>query len=65
MNKEQSDALPALLTVRQAAEAAGVDPQTIRKMCRRGDVRSAKLGDEGKCQWRVNKADLLHKLALD
>ena len=65
MNREQTAALPATLTTRQAAELAGVDPQTIRSMCQRGEIRAAKLGSDRRSTWRVNTSDLLHKLALD
>lgn len=49
-----------LLTVRQAAEALGEHPATVRERLRRGEIRGTKFSDGPRAQWRVTEAALEH-----
>lgn len=60
MTHEQIEALPALLTTAQAADALGLCRGTIWRMAKRGDVRAVKVGQV----WRLSKADLLTKFPI-
>lgn len=58
MTKEEFDAMPALLTTRQAAEACRVCDATIWRWIKAGRIKGVKVGQD----WRISKADIGAKL---
>lgn len=55
------DTLPPLLSKRQAAEIAGVNESTIRRMCERGELTCCRFGN----RWRINRDALLAYAGLE
>lgn len=53
--------LPALLSILQAAELAGVSGRTITRLCDNGTIKAVKVGN----LWRINRDALLVFLGLE
>lgn len=60
MRQGRYDLMPALLTSREAADAVGVTPGTIERMCASGKLEGARFGN----RWRVNRDSLLRYSGL-
>lgn len=60
MRQGRYDLMPALLTSREAADAVGVTPWTIERMCAAGKLEGARFGN----RWRVNRDSLLRYSGL-
>jgi len=45
--------MSATLTVREAAEILSCNPETVRRMCRKGDLKSVKLGSSVRSTLRI------------
>lgn len=60
MRQGRYDLMPALLTSREAADAVGVTPRTIGRMCASGKLEGARFGN----RWRVNRDSLLRYSGL-
>lgn len=59
MRQGRYDLMPALLTSREAADAVGVTPRTLERMCASGKLDDARFGNRS-----INRDSLLRYSGL-
>ena len=57
----REDALPELISIREAANMSGVSERTINRLCLEGKLKAVRIG----VQWRINRRAFRRDLGLE